>query len=296
MKTAIVTGAGRGLGLAEAHELARHGLHVIVSDIDEATSEEAAEKIRRDGGAATAVPGDCADADYAAAAVARADEVGEGLVALVNNAGIVRDRTLLKMSESEWDAVIRVHLRGHFTMTQAACRSFRERQVPGRIVCTSSTSGLMGKFGQSNYGAAKSGVASFAQIVAWEMARYGIRCNAIVPTARTPMTEGALGDFDSPDGGWDFWAPENVASLVAYLCLEQSDGISGKVFGIQGDLVEVYQPWTSIAARDNGGARFSVEDLAHVVPDLLTSVEMPLNATDQMERVRIRPGSGAQRS
>src|SRR5690606_26615846 len=125
--------------------------------------------------------------------------------------------------------------------------------------------------GQSNYGAAKAGIAAFAQIVAWELARYGIRCNAIVPTARTSMTEGALGSFDSPSGDWDFWAPENVAPLVAYLSLETSDGISGKVFGIQGDVIELYQPWTTISARENGGAPFSMQDLSQVVPEILAS-------------------------
>lgn len=291
MQTVIVTGAGRGLGRSEALELARHGFGVVVSDIDQAAAQGVADEICAEAGQALAVAADCSDVIAAERLVAEAEKAFGQLDAVVNNAGVVRDRTLLKMSEEEWDTVINVHLRGHFAMTQAACRYWRAAESRGRVVCTSSTSGLMGKFGQSNYGAAKAGIAAFANIVAWEMKRYGITCNAIVPAARTRMTEGALGSFDSPEAGdFDFWAPENVAPLVAFLCSDASGDISGKTFGIQGDIIELYESWSSVASVKNGGRRFSMEDLATGVPAMLNDAGFSPEAEDRMARVRVRPG------
>jgi NAD(P)-dependent dehydrogenase (short-subunit alcohol dehydrogenase family) len=185
---------------------------------------------------------------------------------VVNNAGILRDRMVFNMAVEEWDAVIKVHLRGHFLVTHEACAHWRERSkageaVTGRIVNTSSTSGILGNPGQSNYGAAKAGIAAFTQIVAMEMERYGVTVNAIAPGARTRMTEKTFGDLPEVTEGFDPLAPENIAPLVAFLASDQAAGITGQVFGIQGGLVELYQGWTPVSSltRDD---RWTPEDIA----------------------------------
>ena len=161
-----------------------------------------------------------------------------------------------------------MHLRGHFLPTHHACAHWKDAGTGGRIVCTASSSGLLGNFGQTNYGAAKAGIAAFSTIVAMEMARYGVRCNAIAPAARTRMTESAYGAFkdlsadDEEDETFDFWHPDNVAPLVAYLCSDAAGTISGKVFGVQGDAVELYQPFTSVAVIQNHDTRFTPEGIA----------------------------------
>jgi NAD(P)-dependent dehydrogenase (short-subunit alcohol dehydrogenase family) len=288
-KVAIVTGAGRGLGRGEALELAREGADVVVGEVDEAAGSAVVEEIRAGGGRAVLHPGDCSEIDVAEAIVGVAVEQLGRLDALVNNAGILRDRTVLKMTPEEWDAVIKVHLRGHYAPTHAAVRHWREIGQPGRVVCTSSTSGILGNFGQSNYGAAKAGIAAFAQIVAQEGWKYGITVNAICPAARTRMTEGAYGDrLPSSDGQaeFDFWHPDNVAPFVAFLCSDASGHISGKVFGVQGDTVELYRPYTSEAAIDNGGVRWTAEQVGKRVTELFEATGMDPAAQNGMARLR----------
>ena len=196
-KVAIVTGAGRGIGRGEAIELAREGARVVVNELDADAGQAVVDEIAAAGGEAVLDTGDCSEDDTARRLVATgASTRFGGLDALVNNAGILRDRTVAKMTPEEWDAVIKVHLRGHFLPTHAACAYWKEYGTGGHVVCTAGTSGLLGNFGQTNYGAAKAGIAAFATIVAMEMARYGVTVNAIAPAARTRMTEGAYGAKD----------------------------------------------------------------------------------------------------
>ncbi|HVB27611.1 MAG TPA: SDR family NAD(P)-dependent oxidoreductase [Mycobacteriales bacterium] len=284
-KVAIVTGAGRGIGRGEALLLAEQGAAVVVNELDAAAGRDVVDEIDAAGGSAVVDTGDCSDPAAAGALVQRAIEEFGGLDALVNNAGILRDRTIVKMTPEEWDAVITVHLRGHYAPTQAACAYWKESGRAGRIVCTSSTSGLLGNFGQANYGAAKAGIAAFAQIVAQEMARYGVTCNAIAPAARTRMTEGAYGQIDA-GAGFDFWHPDNVAPMVAFLCSDAAAHISGKVFGVQGNSVELYQPWTSVAEVVNEQGRWDPETLARRVDELFPGFLLPPGATNGMSRLR----------
>jgi len=282
----IVTGAGRGIGRAEALECAREGAAVVVGELDADAGQAVVDEIAAAGGNAVLDTGDVADVEAADALVAHAVSAFGRLDALVNNAGVLRDRTLVNMTPEEWDTVIRVHLRGHYAPTRAACRHWKAEGGPGRVVCTASTSGLLGNFGQANYGAAKAGIAAFAVIVAQEMARSGVTVNAIAPAARTRMTEGAYGEISLDEGAFDFWAPDNVAPLVAWLASRASAHVSGKVFGVQGDAVELYQPWTSVAAADNGGTRWNPAQLGAVVDGLLAGTGREPGAEPMMRRLR----------
>jgi NAD(P)-dependent dehydrogenase (short-subunit alcohol dehydrogenase family) len=287
-KVAIVTGAGRGLGRGEALELAREGAGVVVGEVDEAAGQSVVDEITSAGGSALLYLGDCSEIEHGQGIVrAAVDQLGR-LDALVNNAGILRDRTLAKMTPEEWDAVIKVHLRGHYAPTHAAINHWREAGQPGRVVCTASTSGILGNFGQSNYGAAKAGIAAFAQIVAQESWKHGITVNAICPAARTRMTEGAYGEklAGGEEEGFDFWHPDNVAPFVAFLCSDASSHISGKVFGVQGDTVELYRPFTSEAFIDNGGSRWSAEQVGSRVAELFEATGMDPAAQNGMARLR----------
>ncbi|MFN2625495.1 MAG: SDR family NAD(P)-dependent oxidoreductase [Mycobacteriales bacterium] len=288
-KVAIVTGAGRGIGHGEAIALARAGAAVVVNELDADAGKAVVEEITSAGGSSALNTDDCSDFVGADRLVRQAvDEFG-ALDALVNNAGILRDRTVVKMAEDEWDAVIKVHLKGHFAPTHFACGYWKETGRTGHVVCTASTSGLLGNFGQSNYGAAKAGIAAFATIVAMEMARSGVTCNAIAPAARTRMTESAYGEIPvgAADGdGFDFWHPDNVAPLVVFLASDACNGISGNVFGVQGDAVELYRPFTSAAVVENGGQRWDPEALASRVPELFAESGLNPAAENMMAKLR----------
>jgi len=285
-KVAIITGAGRGLGREHALLFASEGAKVVVNDLggavdgsgdDRSAAQQVVDEIRHKGGEAIANADDVADWEGGQHLVNAAVEAFGDLHVLVNNAGILRDRVLVNMTEEEWDAVIHVHLKGHFVPTRWAAAYWREQSKAGNkvnaaVVNTSSTSGLLGNPGQSNYGTAKAGLAAFTVIAAQELARYGVRVNAIAPAARTRMTESTPGLSDivrapSDPGVFDTWDPANVSPLVAYLASE-SCPLTGKVFFVQGGKVQFFQPWT-LAAEINKDDRWTVAELAAEVPGIV---------------------------
>jgi NAD(P)-dependent dehydrogenase (short-subunit alcohol dehydrogenase family) len=261
-RVAIITGAGRGIGREHALLFASEGAKVVVNDLggamdgtgdDRTPAEQVVDEIKAMGGEAVASADNVADWDGGQRLVQSAVDAFGDLHVLVNNAGILRDRVLVNMTEDEWDSVINVHLRGHFVPTRHAATYWREqtkagKEVKASVINTSSTSGLLGNPGQSNYGAAKAGIAAFTVILAQELGRYGVRVNAIAPAARTRLTEATpgLGDMvKAPDdpGRFDVWDPANVSPLVAWLATESS-AATGKVFFVQGGTVRLMTGWT----------------------------------------------------
>ncbi|MBO0656761.1 3-oxoacyl-ACP reductase [Streptomyces triculaminicus] len=281
-RTAVVTGAGRGLGRAEALELARLGAAVVVNDhgrpgrdgsgeASPAPAEAVVEEIRAAGGRATAHVGDVADFEQARALVRTAVDTYGSLDVLVNNAGILRDRMVFSMAEDEWDAVIRVHLKGHFNTTRFAAAHWRERSkaaggapVYGRIVNTSSEAFLAGSAGQPNYAAAKGGIVGLTTSTAHALRRYGVTVNAICPRARTRMTEDVFAAVPA-GGGEDPLAPEHVSPLVAYLASPAAGEVTGQVFVAHGGMVAVIGRPTVAACFEAKEERFGVEELAAVL-------------------------------
>ncbi|MFD7627674.1 3-oxoacyl-ACP reductase [Streptomyces sp. NPDC059851] len=277
--SAIVTGAGRGLGRAEAVELARLGASVVVNDYGrpgrdgsgEASAgpaQEVAEEIRAAGGQAVAHTGDVADFGQARGLVELAVSRFGKLDVLVNNAGILRDRMVFSMSEEEWDSVIRVHLKGHFNTTHFAAVHWRERSkaaggpVHGRIVNTSSEAFLGGSAGQPNYAAAKGGIVGLTTSTALALAKYGVTANAICPRARTRMTQDVFAGFREPqDGGLDPLAPEHVSPLVGYLASPAAVGVNGQLFVVHGGMVAVMERPKVAAKFDTAKEAFSYEEL-----------------------------------
>ncbi len=257
-KVAIVTGAGRGIGRSHALALAAAGANVVVNDLGAALSgegsdlspaEQVVEEIRAGGGEAVANGDDVADFAGAERMVGQALEAFGRLDILVNNAGILRDRMLVNMTEAEWDAVIAVHLKGHFAPTRHAAAHWRERskagdEVKARVVNTSSPSGVFGNVGQANYGAAKAGIAAFTLIAAQELARYGVTVNCLAPNARTRMTEETF-DMAPPPEGYDPLDPANMSPVVVALCADEAQGITGQVFHVWGGAVNALRGWSA---------------------------------------------------
>ncbi len=276
----IVTGAGRGIGREHALLLASEGAHVVVNDLggsasgtgqDASPASEVADTIVAAGGKAIASHDDVADPEEADHLVQLALETFGALHGLVNNAGVLRDRTLVNMSDEEWDGSLRVNLRGTFLPTRAAARYWRTESKAGKdlrapaVVNTSSESGVFGNAGQSNYAAAKAGVASLTEVWHKEFGRFGVRVNAILPRARTRLTESMTGG--PPEGRFDKWDPGNVAPFVGYLLAEKTD-ISGQVFLVGGGLVQRATPWSLDPQwKLERAARWSVDDLAKAVAE-----------------------------
>jgi NAD(P)-dependent dehydrogenase (short-subunit alcohol dehydrogenase family) len=273
-RVAIITGAGRGIGREHALLFAREGAHVVVNDLggspdgtgaDASPAEEVVAEIQAIGGEAVANHDDVADAAGAGRLVQQAIDTFGALHVLVNNAGILRDRMVFSMTDDEWDAVIRVHLRGHFMPTRAAARYWRQRSKDGdplkaSVINTTSTSGLLANPGQTNYGAAKTGIATFTEICQKELWRYGVRANAIAPAARTRLTA-PLGNMgEAPETGFDPMDPGNISPMVAYLATQDCP-IGGKVFFVFGGTVQLFQPYTVVDTIKTDGA-WSVDELA----------------------------------
>jgi NAD(P)-dependent dehydrogenase (short-subunit alcohol dehydrogenase family) len=257
-KVAIVTGAGRGIGRAHALALAEAGAHVVVNDLgaalsgeghDDTPAQQVVVEIKAAGGEAAANAENVADFAGAERMVKQAlDQFGR-LDILVNNAGILRDRMLVNMTEQEWDSVIAVHLKGHFAPTRHAAAYWREQskagdKVNGRVINTSSPSGVFGNIGQSNYGAAKAGIAGFTLIAAQELQRYGVTVNCLAPNARTRMTEETF-DMGAPSEGFDPLNPSNMSPLVVALSADDAQNITGQVFHVWGGAINALQGWTA---------------------------------------------------
>lgn len=240
---AVVTGAGAGLGRAEALALARAGAHLVVNDM---AQSDVVDEIEEAGGKAVLVVGDVGERSTADALLTTAVEHFGGLHIVVNNAGVVRDRMLFNMTDEEWDAVIRVHLRGHFLLSRNAAAHWRAQykatgeQVYGRIINTSSEAGLTGSEGQPNYAAAKAGIAALTVSTARALGRLGVTANAICPRARTAMTDAVFGA--APTDGLDPLSVEHVAPLVAYLAAPAAAAVSGQVFVVYGGMVALMAP------------------------------------------------------
>ncbi|ACY99011.1 MULTISPECIES: SDR family oxidoreductase [Thermomonospora] len=290
-RVVVVTGAGRGLGRAHALEFARQGAKVVVNDLgvnrdgtgqaDQGPAQQVVEEIRALGGEAVADGHDIATDEGAAALIRTAIDTFGGLDVLVNNAGFLRDRMLINTSEEEWDAVIRVHLKGHFLPLKHAGTYWRSRAKAGepvdaRVINTSSGAGLLGSVGQGNYSAAKAGIVGLTLVAAAELGRYGVTVNAIAPAARTRMTEQVFAaTMAAPtDGGFDAMAPENVSPLVVWLGSAESKNVTGRVFEVEGGKVCVMEGFRHGPMVDKG-ARWDPAELGPVVADLLAKAQTP---------------------
>jgi 3-oxoacyl-[acyl-carrier protein] reductase len=286
-KTAIVTGAGNGLGRAEAIALAASGANVVLNDLPGDAVQAVAEQIKAAGGSAVVCAGDVAGWETGQALLSTALESFGGLEILVNNAGVLRDRMVFTMSADEWDLVMRVHLRGHFVTTRFATAYWRERSkesggaVYGRIINTSSEAFLLGSAGQPNYAAAKGGIAALTLSTARSCARYGVLANAICPRARTEMTAELMGA--PPPSGDDPLAPEHVAPLVVYLASPAAARITGEVFVVHSGVVAIMAPptlrasftdlWSAQSIHDALSPLFTAEP---PVPGFVCEATLPL--------------------
>jgi NAD(P)-dependent dehydrogenase (short-subunit alcohol dehydrogenase family) len=285
-RVAIITGAGRGLGREHALLFASEGAKVVVNDLggdshgdgaDATPAQQTVADIVAAGGEAVVNGDNVADWDGAERLVRQAIDTFGDLHVLVNNAGILRDRVIINMTEAEWDAVIAVHLKGHFCPTRHAAAYWREQTKAGKevhasIIHTSSTSGLFSNPGQANYDSAKSGIATFSQVCAKELVRYGVRSNAIAPGARTRLTleTPGLGDAVKPPddpGTFDIWDPANVSPFVAYLATADCP-ITNETFIVQGGVVQRVKSW-STAEKIDKGDRWTVAELADRAKELL---------------------------
>ncbi|WP_341268446.1 SDR family oxidoreductase [Gordonia malaquae] len=283
----IVTGAGQGIGRAHALAFAADGAKVVVNDYAADSAASVVDEIVAAGGEAVVAAGDVADWETGAAIVKIAVDTFGGLDALVNNAGFLRDRMLVSLSEDEWDAVVRVHLKGHFVMLRHAAEYWRAQAKAGqkpqaRIINTSSGAGIFGSVGQGNYAAAKAAIAELTIQAAAELGGYGITVNGIAPAARTQMTLGAgeamAEQMAAPaDGSFDAMDPANISPLVVWLASAESGDISGRLFEVEGGTVTVLDGWQRAASKDKG-ARWEPSELGDVVRGLIAESPQQVKA------------------
>jgi NAD(P)-dependent dehydrogenase (short-subunit alcohol dehydrogenase family) len=289
-RVVIVTGAGRGIGREHALAFARDGAKVVVNDIGagldgsdtgESPAEQVVAEIRAAGGEAVVNGDDVADWAGAENLVTTAIDNFGALDVLVNNAGFLRDKMLVGMSEQDWDSVIRVHLKGHFATLRHAAAYWRTESKAGRprqarVINTSSGAGLLGSVGQGNYAAAKAGIALLTIQAAAEMGSYGVTVNAIAPAARTRMTEAVFAETMAKpeEGAFDAMDPANISPLVVWLGSEESADVTGRVFEVEGGLVAVADGWQRSAQRDKG-VRWDPAELGPVVREILEEAPKP---------------------
>ena len=288
-RVVVVTGAGRGLGRAHALAFAAEGAKVVVNDLGvgldgtpdpDSPAAQVVAEIRAAGGEAVAHGGDIATTAGAASLIATALDTFGRLDTLVNNAGYLRDRMLVNLDEDDWDAVTRVHLKGHFLPLKHAAAHWRAETKAGRtpvarIINTSSGAGLLGSVGQGNYSAAKAGIIALTLVAAAELARYGVQVNAIAPAARTRMTEHTFAEtMAAPGSGFDVMAAENVSPLVVWLGSAEGAGVTGRVFEVEGGRIAVMEGWRAGPGVDKG-ARWGVGEVGETVLKLLGEAEIP---------------------
>jgi NAD(P)-dependent dehydrogenase (short-subunit alcohol dehydrogenase family) len=295
-KVAIVTGAGRGIGREHALALARAGAKIVVNDLgvslagegaDEGPAHGVVREVEALGGEAVANGENVADFGGAKRLVDHAIESFGRLDILVNNAGILRDRMVVNMEEHEWDAVIEVHLKGHFAPTRHAAAYWRERskggeEVRARVINTSSPSGVFGNVGQANYAAAKAGIVGFTLVAAQELQRYGVTVNAIAPNARTRMTEAAFGAIPTPEDGFDPADPANNSPIVVALCADEAQTITGQVFFVWGGAVNMLTGWQA-GELFHADARWDPDALLAELRDRLPDGAAPAGMLTSMQ-------------
>jgi NAD(P)-dependent dehydrogenase (short-subunit alcohol dehydrogenase family) len=289
-RVVIITGAGSGIGRAHALAFAGAGASVVVNDIgtsreghgsSDTPAAEVVAQIESAGGRAMANSADVTDWDQTGDLVSQTIERFGRLDVVVNNAGFLRDRMFVSSMIDEWDAVMRVHLRGHFCVSRHAAAYWRSEAKAGRmpdarIINTTSGAGLQGSVGQSAYSAAKGGIAALTLVQAAELGRYGVTANAIAPAARTRMTEALFGEImKAPDGGFDAFAPENVSPLVVWLGSEHSSAVSGRVFEVQGGLIQLADGWRKGPAVQKD-EQWRPEDVGDAVATLIERAVPPV--------------------
>ncbi|WP_406426458.1 SDR family oxidoreductase [Streptomyces sp. NBC_00147] len=288
-RVVVVTGAGRGLGRAHALAFAAEGAAVVINDLGvgldgtgvaTGPAQQVVEEIQALGGKAVAHGGDIATTEGAASLIRTAVETYGRLDTLVNNAGFLRDRMLVNLDEADWDAVMRVHLKGHFLPLKHAAAHWRAEAKAGRepiarIINTSSGAGLLGSVGQGNYSAAKAGIVGMTLVAAAELARYGVQVNAIAPAARTRMTEATFADtMAAPTTGFDAMAPENVSPLVVWLGSAACTGVTGRVFEAEGGRISVMEGWRPGPTAEKD-ARWSPAEAGETAVKLLAASDAP---------------------
>lgn len=278
-RVVIITGAGGGLGAAHAREFAAEGASVVVNDINEAAAQAVVDEIVASGGKAIVNTSDISNYDDSANAVKQAVDAFGALHIVVNNAGINRDRMFSSMSEAEWDAIMSVHLKGHFCISSHAVQYWRGAAKAGnplaaRIINTTSGAGLQGSIGQSNYAAAKAGIAALTLNQAAELGRYGITANAIAPAARTGMTtavEAMATRMAKPDdGSFDYWAPDNVSPLLVWLASEDGGKVTGRIFEAEGGKISIASGWRATEGVDKGD-RWQAKEIGAAMDSLLAN-------------------------
>ena len=276
-RVVIITGAGGGLGAAHARILAGEGACVLVNDINAAAAQKVVDEIIAAGGKAVVNTSDITNYEDSGRAVQQAIDTWGDLHVVLNNAGVNRDRMFASMTEAEWDTIMSVHLKGHFCITSHAVQYWRNQSKEGkpvnaRILNTTSGAGLQGSIGQPNYAAAKAGIAALTLNQAAELGRYGITANAVAPAARTGMTTAveAMATRMAPptDGSFDYWAPENVSSLLAWLAAEESAHVTGRIFESEGGKISIADGWRSTAGVDKG-ARWAPAEVGEAMQTLL---------------------------